>query len=281
MPLCWVIDRQPARLRVRGRSAGGRCRCQRRLDRWTTSRSRVGPSQPGSRRLWGYDPVRSADEHEFGIYTLTEAARYARVAPSTARHWLIRRSTEPPSPLLSFDQLVSLLVVGALRRLAGVPLGRILAAEEDLRRRTGHKFPFAREQLWVEGRQIFVSTGAQAEWVVTPLVDIFLVPARRGQLTVPGLAEPEVLALPAWAEQLRGTFQYANERVVAWRPTHHVVAMPTVQLGAPCLDGTRIPTNVLYLASQAGDSVDVLSDAYGLPADLVQEALEWERSLAA
>jgi uncharacterized protein (DUF433 family) len=218
------------------------------------------------------------DWSELGLYTVADAARYARVPVATARRWLMQRGAQA---LLSFDQFVSLLVLGVLRREARVPLGRIIVAEDYLRARTGYPFPFAHQRLWVEGREILVSSepgelpSALAEY------DTFLVASRRGQLTVPGVATPTELTLPPWAEDLKQTLEYSEGWVVAWKPTEHVVAQPLVQVGRPCVAGTRVPTRTLYSAFLAGDSVEALSDAFDLPLNHVAEAVKWEQQLAA
>ncbi len=64
-----------------------------------------------------------------------------------------------------------------------------------------------------------------------------------------------------------------------WTPIKGVLLDPLVQFGEPCIQGTRIPTEVVLAFRQAGDSVRGIADAYGLSHAQIEEAIDWESKL--
>ena len=67
----------------------------------------------------------------------------------------------------------------------------------------------------------------------------------------------------------------------SWEPSSGVVLEPTVQFGAPCIKGTRIPTRTVAGMIEAGDSPEYVAQTYGQPMEAIEEACEWERRLRA
>lgn len=66
-----------------------------------------------------------------------------------------------------------------------------------------------------------------------------------------------------------------------WRPVRGVVVDPDVQAGAPCLDGTRIPTSLIAELVEAGDDPEDIARDYALDLRLVQSAMGYESDLVA
>ena len=81
------------------------------------------------------------DTMSVGLYSQTDAARYSSVPLSTVRRWLARPHAVVADELVSFDEFVTMLFVRQLRKHQ-VQLKDILAAERDLRERTGQEHPF-------------------------------------------------------------------------------------------------------------------------------------------
>lgn len=89
------------------------------------------------------------------------------------------------------------------------------------------------------------------------------------------------IVLPEAVDAVRGEVRYHDGRVVAWRPVDRISAAPSIQFGATCIDGTRLPTRALYDASLGGDTPAVIARLYGIAEADVESAITWERSLAA
>ena len=64
-----------------------------------------------------------------------------------------------------------------------------------------------------------------------------------------------------------------------WQPWPTVLIDPEIQFGAPCIAGTRVETRSLWSLNQAGDSVDLLAEAFHLRKEHVRDAIEWEQRL--
>lgn len=91
-----------------------------------------------------------------------------------------------------------------------------------------------------------------------------------------------------WLADYRGGLNRHDELVFgedgvacAWRPVKDVKIEPGIVSGAPCIDGTRIPTWVVFGMAEAGDSVEEIADWYELPEVRVRNAVDWEQQLAA
>ncbi len=197
-----------------------------------------------------------------------------RLPASTVRWWLRRggRIKRTGASLVTFDELISLLFVGELRR-RNVSHRDILRAEVDLRQRTGHHLPFIHQELWVAGKDVLVPAEPDASQ--------FIAANRGGQSTFKHWAEAERVRLSDLVERARGQLQYDNKRAIAWMPRPDIALRPGVQFGHTCVAGTRIPTNVLAGAVGAGEPPEEVAELYLITPEQVHEAVAWERGLAA
>lgn len=199
-----------------------------------------------------------------GIYDIVEVARLIKRTRPRVEGWT--RSTAGDTPLLtgeldglfSFWDLLSLRVIDELAE-RGVPrkeiaLGaRCLAAELQTRR------PFAHEALATVGRSFFADIG---NWE-----DVGMGGQQAFQVVVEPLLEPIAFNKSGMA--------------AIWRPHAGVWVNPEVQAGAPCVDGTRIPTHSLIGLHRVGSCIKDLSDDYRLSPQQVRDAISYEDSLAA
>jgi len=55
-----------------------------------------------------------------------------------------------------------------------------------------------------------------------------------------------------------------------------IVIDPTVRFGAPVLNGTGVPTEIVFERFQAGETVALLAEDYDIAPDLIQEAIRFE-----
>jgi uncharacterized protein (DUF433 family) len=212
--------------------------------------------------------------YSLGVYSAADASRYMRLPASTVRWWLRRgeRIRRADRALVTFDELISLLFVAELRR-RDVGHRDILRAEDDLRERTGHDLPFVYQELWVAGKDVLIP--------VAPDASQFIAANRGGQSTFKDWAQADRVRLPELVQRARGQVEYADKRAVAWMPEPDIAVRPGVQFGLTCIAGTRIPTNVLAGAVEAGETPDAVAQLYLIAPEQVHEAVAWERGLAA
>ena len=65
-----------------------------------------------------------------------------------------------------------------------------------------------------------------------------------------------------------------------WRPHRSVALNPQIGFGAPCIEHTRIQTEVLWSLRNSGESVESLADMYEISREKVKAAIDWELRLA-
>lgn len=218
-----------------------------------------------------------------GIYELAEASRYLYItAPqrpphySAVRRWIRSglpvpeaRSIPAKDLFLTFEDLVSLRMIVALR-VAGFSLHHIRRVHQWLENVTDYTRPFALKDLWISQTDIFIE------------MEGLLSATRRGQYAMEFIKE--------WLHRLHRppdvsldlTFKKENGKEVAskWTPQPYVVLDPLVQFGAPCLEGTRIPTTAVWSMFMGGDEPEAIARDYGVGLMKVQASLEWERKIA-
>lgn len=156
--------------------------------------------------------------------------------------------------LLSFEDLISLRVVAALRAYK-VGWAAIWAAEKWLRETTGHQRPFATEEMWTETSDIFVSFRG-----------MIIAASRNGQIAMDIVQE---YLVPVSGLRFDGNV------AIQWRPAPGIMIDPKVQFGEPCIEGTRIPVRAVLSLVKAGDPPELVRDAYRLTHRAFDAALAW------
>ena len=214
-----------------------------------------------------------------GIYDVPEAARYLKasthgdvtypVKSAKLIRWIRKGMASSQllgisgrDLLIAFEDLVSLRVIAALRG-AGVGWPAIRSAQEWLRRQTGAASPFATEDLWAGQGQIFV------DWT-SRLISA----SRNGQLAFD--------ILEAYLIPIHGlSFCERTGMACSWQPSDFVLLKPEIQFGAPCVEGTRIPTRAIFGMIEDGDSVGWVAQAYSISDSEAQAAYDWETRMYA
>jgi len=217
-----------------------------------------------------------------GIYEMAEASRYlsltspSRLRYSTVRRWvrsglLWPEASDVPSRdfYLTFEELVSLRMIVALKA-AGFSFREIRRAHSYLQELTGYTRPFALHDLWISETDIFVK------------MEGLLAATRRGQYALEFVRDwlRQLPRFPHFSPDL--SFKKVNDHDVAsaWMPRLHVLLNPLVQFGAPCIEGTRIPTRAVWSMYVGGDRIETIARDYGVPTEKAQAALGWERQVA-
>jgi uncharacterized protein (DUF433 family) len=206
-----------------------------------------------------------------GIYDLGEVARLVHRTADEVEGWAKPAGSYGPlliareRRLFSFYDLVTAVVTAELRARS-VPLPRIRRARDYLAIDAKVDWPLAHYaslgRLANVGSDVFVRDWDD-EWIDA---------GRGGQRAFPAVIKPLL-------HHLR--FDAPNGMASSWNPSSSVVVDPRVQAGAPCVKGTRVPTEMLADLLAAGESPEDLARDYGLPPRAVRAALDFEHSLAA
>ena len=227
----------------------------------------------------GKDPARLPS------YTVAETAHWLALPMATVRAWVLGRHypteagkkffrpliriSDPGERLLSFENLVEVYVLGAIRRRHQVKMNAIRKALRFLSRELGSEHPLSEQEMLTDGTSLLVERYGQ-------LVNA----SEAGQLEMRELLlrslqriERDPSGLP-----LR-LFPFTTSRLEeARRP---VSIDPRVQFGRPCLAGTGIPTDVIVDRWRAGDTIAEIAKDYGQKAIDIEEAIRYEEQEAA
>ncbi len=205
-----------------------------------------------------------------GIYDYDELARLAGVSLRNVSRW----ASSPTHGggllfpvdrrLFTFWDLVTARVTAMLLK-RHVPLANVRAARDHLRGSVDTDWPLAHyaalSRIANVGRNVYVNGVGEGEWLDATL---------GGQAPLNVVVEPLLHRLEFDAGGL----------AALWRPREGIVLRPTVQAGAPCVEGTRISTRLLADLAEQGEDVADLAEDYELPPDLVQRAIDYEVDLA-
>jgi uncharacterized protein (DUF433 family) len=206
-----------------------------------------------------------------GLYTIAEVARYLKKSPATIakwkRHFSIRRHMSPLSTeecrYVAFMEFIEMWYVKAFRD-AGVSLGKIRRAAERLQEEWGLPYPFASGRVDATSLKSLIVENVSGE----------LESADVGQKVF------------EFIEQFRLRLRFGDDHLPeAWFPLgldRTVVLDPSRSFGAPIDKGSGVPTSVLAVGYEV-EHEDIARVAwwYGVSEQAVQDAVEFERSLAA
>ena len=219
-----------------------------------------------------------------GIYDIREVARLLRVGRARIEGWVGTHRGDPPlltgelDGLFSFWDLLSLRVIAELAN-RGVPRGDIERGASHLSGVLGTSRPFAHEGLATVGVGFFADVSGGWEDV-----------GKCGQLAFQDMVQPLLDPI---------TFDDSCMAAI-WRPRQSVWINPAVQAGTPCVDGTRVPTQLLANLLETNKSgvngsggnksgvnrpddreLHEVCDDYRLTVQQVNAALDYEVALAA
>jgi uncharacterized protein (DUF433 family) len=221
---------------------------------------------------------------ELAVYSIRQVAHHLRLNPGTVRSWAMGRKyagtlgvRNSPSVicaadidrnLLSFENLVEVHVLSAIRRIHGISMPRVRRAIGYLKTRFSTSKPLLDKRFFTDGKSLFIHefgeivdlcAGGQME--MKQLVETYLRRIERDQAGKPKLLYPFA----------------TDELSDAFRP---VVINPRIQFGKPCMAGTGIPTAIIAERHRAGDSVQLLAKDYERKPEEIEAAIFYERPAA-
>lgn len=221
-----------------------------------------------------------------GIYSISEAARYAQVPQSTAGRWLrgyvrrqggaVRRLEAKWSPELpemegvqavGFLDLLELRVVHSLRK-KGLSLRTISRAQQAASALFGTAHPFATQQFLHNGRQVFAELGADGEQS-TQLIEL-----SERQLAFHAVVRPYLVDVD-FGERGAGVTWWALGR------GRDVILDGRRNLGKPTSASSGVPTAVLAGAFRATGSVRQVAAWYEVSPPSVRDAVAFHQRVAA
>lgn len=163
---------------------------------------------------------------------------------------------------INFRDLISLRAIAAMRA-KGMSHKQIITAEKVLEKWYGHEYPFATMDFWtMPPTDVLIKEGG-----------IILSASRHLQSAMDFISE---YMIPFH----NLTFDLFSMSAT-WKPCDNVLFDPKIQYGEPCIEGTRIPTQVIWSFNIAGDSPKTLSEFYGIHKSRIEDAIAWENRIQA
>jgi len=223
------------------------------------------------------------DPNNLPTYTVAEASHHLGMSQSTVRSWIAghsyptKKGRKRSDPLieaasrdpwaLSFHNLVELHVLKAIRRDHNVAMHRIRNALQYVQDRLNVERPLLKEDFRTNGVDLFVE--------------------RYGALLNASSGEKQMLLglMRASVSRIERDDRFSPAAYFPWRidPVAEGRAVridPETAFGRPVVEGTRIPTAVLYGRYRRGQRAATLAKEYVLTVDVVKAALEWEKAQA-
>jgi uncharacterized protein (DUF433 family) len=214
------------------------------------------------------------------MFLESEAARLLRLPPSTLHYWLegaerdgktykpVVRQKPRGDRVVTWAEFIEAGLLGQYRREHKVPMAELRHFIDLLRDRTGVPYPLAHHRPFVADRQLVLEVQEE----VGLAADYCLVAVVRDQLILTPASEGFVQRVD-WADDL----------AAAWRPADEldspVRINPEYRFGRPAIKG--VSTEVLWEATDAGESTEEVADAYDLSVSDVRWAIAYESAARA
>lgn len=170
------------------------------------------------------------------------------------------------APVIPFVGLAEAMVLAAVRR-SGVPMQRIRPALDALEHEIGVDHALASRRLYTDGAELLFEYGDRRRGSSEGDSALNLVVVRSGQTV---FAE----ALAAYLKRIEyGADDYASLIHVPVYEHADVVADPTRAFGAPIFERGGVRVSDVLERFWAGESLEDLSDDFGVPLDQLEDVL--------
>jgi uncharacterized protein (DUF433 family) len=212
------------------------------------------------------------------LYGFAQVDELLSLVTGTARRWIdgysrgkriyppVVRPESTGNESVTWGEFVETSLLSQYRDV-GVPLQRLRPVVQILRQELGVPYPLAHARPWVERRDLvlhvqqLVGLDTELELAYAP---------RTGQVLLTDRAE-------AFFQRVQWNGDEAGAFIAA--EGSRVILDPLRSFGAPTVDGIR--TDVIAELVSAGEAVEWVARVYGLPTQLVDEAIDFERRRAA
>ena len=231
---------------------------------------------------------RSPEPRATPAYTKAEASKYLGIPHRTLHDWVSGKRDSgggrqrplvsiaaPSRHLLSFENILELHVLAALRHVHGVRMRVIRNALDYLQTRLNVARPLIDEQMCTDGKTILVhrldrlvDAGHDGQTSMLELLDVHLDRIERN---------PAGIATRLFPFTRRGP----RDRRAAERQPRVVAMDPAVAFGRAVIAGSRVSTAEVADRYKAGDSIADLVQDYARTRAEIEEAIRCELDLKA
>jgi uncharacterized protein (DUF433 family) len=208
------------------------------------------------------------------LYTYQEAARLAKVSPSTVRNWLLGYSTKrgDVAPLfnytskkdiamVSFLELIEIVIAATFRKSEKIAFQTVRRAYDNAKKEFGLEYPFAHFNLAALGGHIVHSMHEE-----------------KGNISRQTLDSPEQWTLPLAVKDILSTFDYYTELVNRWYPVGKeipIVIDPKISTGLPTIIERGVTISTIHNRFKSGQHIGFISQDFDIDKDIIEEAIRY------
>ena len=207
------------------------------------------------------------------LYTVSEAAHLAHVNSTTVRNWLYGREHQEslfqaaPTPMVSFLQLIEIVVAANFRKAERVSLERVRRAYVNAQEILQLEFPFAHARLEAMGGHI-----------------VHVLHEGTTDLSMQAMDEPALWTLPGLVLAVVSQITYERDLAARWHPVGDkapIVVDPRITSGVPTISGRGVTVRIIRNRFMAGQEIDFIARDYELDKGVVEEAIRYAERVAA
>ena len=208
------------------------------------------------------------------IYTISEAARLAGVAPLTVRRWMYGTVDTPSilgrsqdtghETLVSFLQLIEILIVRDFRKVYRYDVEVIRKAHDNSIQEFDSEYPFAHQSFEPLGGHI-ISRMEEAN----------------SDTSHKAMDEPGLRTLPGLVLERIHTLDYQEELANRWWPIGKnvpIVIDPHYNAGLPTIAERRVTVGAVYKRFMARQSVDFIAGDFQLEKSVVEDVIRYAQT---
>lgn len=236
------------------------------------------------------DPYRGRSPRQIPAYDSFTAAHYLRIPENTIRNWAFgyaygtssgrRMLTKPlievagaTKHLFSFENLIELHVLGALRREHNVEMRKIRRAIDYLQRKLASPRPLLEKVMETDGTDVFVTE-------LGSLINA----SQDGQLAMKVLLQAHLKRIERDSRGLPiRLFPFTRPNAIEATESEapRLISIdPAIAFGRPVIAGSRVPTAEVFERFRAGEQPDELAADFGRTKEEILEAIRCEAKAA-
>ena len=207
------------------------------------------------------------------LYTVSEAAHLAHVSPNTVRNWLYGMDRQEalfqaaPAPMVSFLQLIEIVVAANFRKSEKVSLDRVRRAYVNAKQDLLLEYPFAYEKLEAVGGHI-----------------VRILHMNPTMASYQAMDEPTLWTLPGLVASVKRQIKYEHELAAQWFPVGAevpIVIDPRVTSGRPIIQGRRVTVQIIRKRFLAGQAIEFIAQDFDITNDVAEDAVRYGERIAA
>ena len=213
------------------------------------------------------------------LYTFAEAAHLAHVSAGTVRNWLLgytaRHGDVPPlfdsraakGAMVSFLQLVEIVVAAKFRKSEHVSFQTVRRAYENARSQWDLEYPFAHLRLEALGGHI-----------------VRRIHEDRPGKSVQALDTPEQWIIPELVLDTVHQFDYDLELAARWYPVGKdvpIIIDPRLSAGLPTIVGRGVTVQVIHKRFKARQSIAFIARDFDIKRNIIEEAVRYAELVVA